>query len=223
VNTRTPPRTRALAALLGAGLLLGGCAATGVRLAEPDRAALRKQPAIHVLHYETPLPELKASNKSPPPSAADIRRTAGADPAALVAAQFARLMGKREKLKNLKVEPHHLPRPVAASALELKPKYARGLALELWVDRWAFEAVAGDPGRYGLRLDGRARLSRLDDGRVLWSTGQCRVGGHTSRDYAVAVADLTNTVRLRKLLATARNECARQLARDFDTPANKKG
>jgi hypothetical protein len=204
------------------GMLLAACS-HGVRPTEADRAALKRAPVIHVLHYETAPPTVKAYGKQPLPAAAELRRTSGADPAALVAASLGRLFGKKEKLNNLRMESQHLPRPVAASALDHKPKFRRGLALELWLDTWSFESVAGNPSEVGMRLEGRARLSRLDDGQVLWSTGRCRVGGSTNRDYRLAASDLRNTVKLRKLLNEARNECARQLVRDFDIAPDRKG
>jgi hypothetical protein len=209
---------RLLPALAATALLLA--CSQAVRLTETDRAALDDQPAIHVLHYETPLPHIKTFGPAAPPAAAAVRRAAGADPAALVAASFARLLGKKEKLKNLRVEKRHLPRPVAKSATAHKQKYKRGLALELWTDDWAFEAIPGEPGQYGMRFVLRSRLARLDDGRVLWSSGQCRTGGGNLREYKLAAADLTRGTRLRKLLANVRDECARQLLRDFyDAPA----
>lgn len=204
------------------GMLLAACS-HGVRLSEADRNALKRAPAIHVLHYETAPPDMKTHGQQPLPAAAELRRLSGADPAALVAASFSRLLGRKHKLHNLKIEARHLPRPVAKSPLDYKPKYRRGLALELWLDTWSFEAVADSPDQVGMRLDGRARLGRIDDGQVLWSTGRCRVGGGANRDFRLAAADLRNTVRLRKLLAEARNECARQLVRDFDVPPEKKG
>jgi len=213
---------RRILAVMAAGLLLAACS-HGVRLSDTDRATLRSQPAIHVLHYETAPPAVKAYGEEPLPAAAELRRLSGADPAALVAASLSRTLGRKNRLTNLKLEPHHLPRPVAKSALDHKPKYRHGLALELWLDTWSFEPVAGNPSQVGMRLDGRARLSRLDDGRVLWSSGQCRVGGAQNRDYRLTVANLRNAVKLRKVLNEARSECARQLARDFDSPPDGKG
>jgi hypothetical protein len=210
------------AVLTAATLLLAGCS-HGVRLSDGDRAALRSEPVIHVLHYETALPTVKANGTEPAPSPAALRRVAGTDPAALIAASLSRLLGRTHKLKNLKVEPQHLPRPVAISAAEHRPKYRRGLALELWLDTWSFEAVAGSPAYVAMRSEGRARLSRIEDGRALWSTGRCRVDGTANRDYRIRVADLRNAAKLRKLLAAARHECARQLVRDFDTSPDKKG
>jgi len=137
-----------LAFMLAALGLLAACS-HGVRLSDTDRAKLRKEPVIHVLHYETALPVIKADGRTKPPTPLQLRRAAGAEPAALIATNLSRLLGRKEKLHNLKLETRHLPRPVPDSALDHKPKYRRGLALELWVDRWSFEPVAGVPGRYG--------------------------------------------------------------------------
>lgn len=206
-------RRRARACLLLVAVLALGACSHGVRLSDPDRASLAGQPAIHVLHYETPLPRLKTLGKATLPTPAAIRRHAGADPADLIAQHFARLLGKKEKLGNLQVEARHLSPPVAKSASEYKGKYRRGLALDLWVDDWAFEAIAGEPGSYAMRLTARARLARIDDGRALWSTGRCSVGG--SRDLRLSGADLATGTKLRRLLNNARDECVRQLTRDF--------
>ena len=69
-----------------------------------------------------------------------------------------------------------------------------------------------------MTLGARSRLSRVEDGRVLWSTGHCSVDGNSSnREQRLAGTELTSGTKLRKLLAAARDECARQLLRDFDT------
>lgn len=198
--------------------VLGPLAACGhgVRLSDTERVKLRKEPVIHVLHYETALPAIKPDGRTKLPTPHQLRRAAGAEPAALIATNLSRLLGRKEKLHNLKLEARHLPRPVPDSALDHRPKYHRGLALELWVDRWSFEPVAGGPGQYAMQLGARTRLSRIEDGQPLWSTGECRVGGANNRDYRLAAGDLGHALRVRKLLAAARNECVRQLARDFD-------
>lgn len=197
--------------LLLACALLGACA-QGVRLSENDRAHLAGQPAIQVLYYQTPLPHVQAG-----PAPAAVRRHAGADPAALIAFGFGRLLGKKEKLKNLRVETRPLPRPVVGDAKHHQPKYRRGLALELWVDEWSFAPLVTDFKTYAMTLDARGRLGRIEDGRVLWSTGHCTLNGNkNNRELRLAGAELTRGVRLRKLLAAARDECARQLLRDFE-------
>ena len=205
-----PHQTRVWLMLLG--LLLAGCA-HDVRLSDADRAQLDDAARIHVLPYETPLPRLKVAGRNPPPAPAEIRRHAAADPATLVAQGFVSLIAKKEKLRNLHLE-NRRPRPVAKSATDYGKQHWRGLALDVWVDDWAFEELAGEPDHYSMRLTARARLARIDDGRVLWSTGRCSVGG-TSRELRLSKAELVRGMRLRKLLAYTREECARQLFRDF--------
>jgi hypothetical protein len=210
-----PVRAGALAAMLCL-LLVSACGTQGVRLSDTDRASLDNQPAIQVLHYSTPLPRIKAGNKSPAP--ADVRRHAAADPAALIAQSFSRLLGKRKRLKNLRVESQPLPLPVANETTRYREKYRRGLVLELWVEEWSFSPLPADTRTYWMTLSARSRLARVEDGRVLWSSGRCSLGGNNAgnRELRLAGAELTSGTRLRKLLVMARDECARQLMRDFD-------
>ncbi|HJW82523.1 MAG TPA: hypothetical protein VJ396_09815 [Acidiferrobacterales bacterium] len=218
--TLAPVHTGALAVVLCV-VLVSACASPGVRLADADRASLASQPAIQVLHYETPLPGIQKGSKHPPPAAFDVRRHAAADPAALIAQGFSRLLGKKLKLKNLRVEARHLPRPVAKDAGIYREQYRRGLVLELWVEEWSFSPLPADTRTYLMTLNARSRLARVEDGRVLWSTGRCGVGGNNAgnRDMRLAGTELTGGTRLRKLLAAARDECARQLLRDFSLRA----
>ena len=212
-----PIRAGALAAML-CSLLVSGCGTQGVRLSDADRASLANQPAIQVLHYETPLPAIKAGSKNPPPAAFDVRKHAAADPAALIAQSFSRLLIKKEKVTSLHVESRQLPLPIAKDASIYQEKYRDGLVLELWVDEWSFRPLPADTKTYLMTLNARSRLARVEDGRVLWSTGRCSVGGSngSNRDMRLAGTELTGGTKLRKLLAGARDECARQLLRDFD-------
>ena len=214
-------RCLALSGLLSAVLLFAGCA-TDIPLTPGDRLALKSQPVIHVAHYESPLPVMKPLGKVVLPPAENVRKTTGADPAALVATGLGRLLEKTEKLGNLRIEPKRLARPLARNPHELREQFKSGLALELWVNHWGFEAVPGVPGQYSLRLDGQARLSNPQEGRVLWSSAACRVSGMGNRSFRSTADELGNTVKLRKLLVAARNECARQLARDFDGAAKRR-
>jgi len=204
-------------ALVLCAALVSACASQGVHLSDADRASLDKQPAIQVLHYETPLPEIRTGSKRPPPAAFDVRQHAAADPAALIAQGFSRLLDKKEKVKGLHVETRHLPRPVAADASFYRGQYRHGLVLELWVDEWSFSPLPADTKIYLMTLNARSRLARVEDGRVLWSTGRCSVGGNyaSNRDMRLEGTELTSRTRLRKLLVAARDECARQLLRDF--------
>jgi hypothetical protein len=218
------PVTAGAFAIILCLILCSACAPQGIRLSDSERAKLNAQPAIYVLHYQTPAPEILAGGKNPPPSAAEVRKHAAADPAALIAQSFSRLLGKKEKLKNLHVEAHHLPLPVAADTHPFHEPYRHGLVLELWVEEWSFSPLPADTKTYLMTLNLRSRLARVDDGRVLWSTGSCSVGGSTAnnRDMRLTRTELTSGTRLRKLLATARDECARQLYRDFSASENWK-
>lgn len=218
-STTTPAHTAGAFVAILCGLLVSACATQGVRLSDADRASLASQPAIHVLHYETPLPGIRTGSKHPPPAAFNVRKHAAADPAALIAQSFGRLLGKKVKIKNLHVEPRHLPQPVAKDASVYRGQYRHGLVLELWVDEWSFSPLPADTKTYLMTLTARSRLARVADGRILWSTGDCNVGGSTAsnRTMRLAGTELTGGIKLRKLLAMARDECVRQLLRDFDT------
>lgn len=190
--------------------------ATGVRLSQQDRSDLDRQAVIHVLHYESALPRLESRAKTAVATPAAVRRHAAADPAALVTQSLSQLLIKKEKLKNLRIEPRHLPLPVAKNATAHRGKLRNGLVLELWTDTWIFAALAADPKTYAVILSVHSRLARVDDGRVLWSTGRCHVDGNNGdRDLRLLEKELTAGTKLRKLLAAARDECARQLVRDF--------
>jgi hypothetical protein len=210
-----PVRADARAAMLCL-LLVSACGTQGVRLSDTDRASLDNQPATQVLHYATPLPRIKAGNKSPAP--ADVRRHAAADPAALIAQGFSRLLGKKKRFKNLRVESQPLPLPVPNETTRYREKYRRGLVLELWVEEWSFSPLPADTKTYWMTLNARSRLARVEDGRVLWSSGRCSLGGNnaSNRELRLAGAELTGGTKLRKLLVMARDECVRQLMRDFD-------
>lgn len=196
-------------------LQLAACAA-GIRLADADRTELRRQSVIHVLHYESRAPRIETNNKASAPSPSAVRRHAAADPAALVAKNFSLLLAKKEKLKNLRVEPGQRPLPVVRDASAYREKFAKRLVLELWTDAWTFSALPADPNTYTMSLSMRSRLTRTDNGRVLWSTGRCRVDGSSAgREQRLLHTELTSGTKLRKILAAARDECARQLIRDF--------
>ena len=197
--------------LLGTALVLAGCSTGNKRLNDAERTNLGKASAIHVLHYDTPLPQLRSPEKNAPAPAA-IRKTVAADPAAQIASQFARALARQEKLRNVQT-PQALHRPVAQNAREFRDKLRDGLALEVWVDDWLISPVPGDTKSYALSLTSHARLSRVTDGKQLWRAEACRANG--MRSNKLALADLTQGARLRKALTAARDECAHQLLRDF--------
>jgi hypothetical protein len=210
---RTPAWRRPVAALLGL-LLAAGCAHRNVPLDAGDRAQLAREPVVHVLHYPSPAPVVKAAGKAAVPTPVAVERSAGGDPAGQMAQGLARLIGKKQRLRNLKVEKQPLPRPVVEDVSRHKARFRHGLALETWVDDWSLEPARNGSGDYLVTLQGRARLARIDDGRVLWLSKTCRVG-NDSHNTRVTARDLTNATRVRRAALAARDECVRQLARDF--------
>ena len=209
---RAPVWWRPAAALFG-GLLLAGCAHKSVPLPDDVRARLAKEPVIHVLHYPSPAPTVKAIGKSAVPTPAAVQRSAGSDPAGQVAQGLARLIGKKQRLRNLQVEKRPLPLPVAKDVSVHKGQFRRGLALETWVEDWSL-VPARSGGDYVVTLRARTRLARIDDGQVLWLSRACQVG-NDSHNTRLAARDLTNASRVRRAAGAARDECVRQLARDF--------
>lgn len=197
--------------VLTAALLLPACGTSGKRLNDAERANLGKASAIHVFYYDTPLPQLRSADKNAPTPAA-VRKSLAADPAAQVASQFARALARQEKLRNVQ-NPQALTRPVVNNPREFRDKLQDGLVLELWTDDWTIGPVANNPKSYALTLAMQSRLSRVKDGRRLWTAEGCRVNG--SRDHKLTLPDLTQGTRLRKALTAARDECAQQLLRDF--------
>lgn len=208
---RAPVWWRPTAALLG-GLLLAGCA-HNVPLPDDVRARLAKEPVIHVLYYPAPAPTVTAIGKTAVPTPAALQRSVNSDPAAQVAQGLARLLGKKQRLRNLQVEKRPLPLPVAKDASVHKELFRRGLALETWVEDWSL-APARSGGDYVMTLRARTRLARIDDGQVLWLSKTCQVG-NDSHNTRVAARDLSNASRVRRAAGGARDECVRQLARDF--------
>ncbi len=207
---RAPERWRLVAALFG--VLLAGCA-HNVPLRDDVRTRLAKEPVIHVLHYPSPAPMVKAIGKSAVPTPAAVQRSVGSDPAAQLAQGLARLLAKKQRLRNLQVEKRPLPPPVAKDASVHKGQLRRGLALETWVEGWSL-VPAKSGGNYVMTLRARTRLARIDDGQVLWLSRPCQVG-NDSHNTRVAARDLTNAGRVRRAAGAARDECVRQLARDF--------
>ena len=200
-----------------AGWLVTACS-SGVRLSEPERAGIEQQ-TVNIVHYHSALPRIEPRTKLAITTPLAIRQHAAADPAAIVAQSFSRLLGKKEKIKNLRVEAHGLALPVPNSATGYREKFRHGLVLEVWTAGWSFAALPADPKTYAMTLGIRTRLTRLADGQVLWSTGQCRTDGLNNRALRLPAKELTSGIMLRKLLAAARDECARQLVRDFGVRA----
>jgi len=205
-----------------AAMVLAACTQS-VRLSTTDRHTLASQEVIPVVYYETPPPVLSRYSKIRFPAPTEIYRTVGAEPAGQLAERLSRTLGRLGGLRNVKIHDHPLLRPVPDSKSGYRTPFQKGLLLEVWVDQWIFGEIAGKPGFAALRFDARSRLIRAEDGKVLWSTGRCQVGSPKSREYRIASIDLSKAGKLHKLMSDARNECVRQIARDFDDRSVNRG
>ena len=102
---------RGTLAVLAFMMLLPACASKQVFLDDTARAALRKQPAIHVVHYATPTPEVRppTARRSyvkiklhDAPNGVEIQSNLGNyDPALEVSNQFSRALTKSAGLGEL--------------------------------------------------------------------------------------------------------------------------
>lgn len=212
--------------------LLPACASKQIFLDDSGRAALRKQPVIHVVHYVTPTPQV-----NPPtvrhsyvrvklhdtPNGVEIQSNLGNyDPALEVANQFTRTLAKSAGLGNLRTEREATPLPVVSDAGIFKDKLKSGSVLEVWVERWGFQFTPIDWQTYTITMQVRSRLTRLEDGKTLWNIGRCGYGGSgNSYGERIVLADLkTNEskkvqAKIKQTVSNIAAECARQLLHDY--------
>lgn len=227
---RTGLRATVVVAVLAG--FLPGCASKHIYLDDSERAALRKQPAIHVVHYAAPAPEVRPPsvkrsyarvNLHEAPTGAEIQGNLGNyDPALEVTNQFTRALAKGAGLGNLRTNREATPLPVVADGGFFKDKFKNGSVLELWIERWGFQYTPIDWKTYTITLRARSRLTRLEDGKTLWNTGDCTWSGsgNTYNDRIV-LADLKTSesrkvqAKIRQTVGNIAQECARQLLQDY--------
>ncbi len=224
-------------AVLAFMVLLPACASKQIYLDDPERAALRKQPAIHVVHYVTPTPEVRPPTVSrsyvkvklhDTPNGVEIQSNLGNyDPALEVASQFAKTLAKSAGLGNLRTERAATPLPVVSDAGIFKDKLKNGSVLEIWIERWGFQYTPIDWQTYTITMQVRSRLTRLEDGKTLWNIGRCGYGG-SGNTYSerIVLADLKTSeskkvqAKIKQTVSNIAAECARQLLHDYSR--NKK-
>jgi len=103
-----------------------------------------------------------------------------------------------------------------------KDKFKSGSVLEVWVERWGFQFTPIDWETYSITLRARARLTRLDDGKTLWNTGDCSWSG-SGNTYGdrIKLADLKTSeskkvqAKIRQTIGHIAQACARQLMQDY--------
>lgn len=224
---------RVVLAVLVLAALLPACASKKIYLNDSERAALRKQPAIHVVHYLTPTPEVK-----PPsvrrhyvtvklhevPTGADIESNVKVDLTLEMTNALTQALAKEAGLSNLRVAREVTPLPVVKDGSSHKDKFKTGSVLEVWVDRYAYSYTPVDWQTYTILVRGRARLTRLDDGKTLWNTGECTWGGSGNNTYGdrLVLGELKTSeskkvqAKIKQTLNAVAQQCARQLVQDFN-------
>jgi hypothetical protein len=213
------------------------CASKQVYLDDSERAALRKQPAIHVMHYATPTPEVRPPTVSrsyvkvklhDAPNGVEIQSNLGNyDPTLEIANQFTRALTKSAGLGNLRTEREATPLPVVSDVGIFKDKFKNGTVLEVWIERWGFHFTPIDWQTYTITMQARSRLTRLEDGKTLWNIGGCGYGG-SGKTYSerIVLADLKTSeskkvqAKIKQTVSNIAVECARQLLHDYSR--NKK-
>lgn len=228
---------RGTLAVLAFMLLLPACASKQIYLDDNERAALRKQPVIHVVHYATPTPEVRppTARRSyvkiklhDAPNGVEIQSNLGNyDPALEVSNQFSRALTKSAGLGNLRADREATPLPVVSDTSIFKDKFKSGSVLEVWIERWGFHFTPIDWQTYTITMQVRSRLTRLDDGKTLWNMGRCSYGG-SGNTYSdrIVLADLKTSeskkvqAKIKQTVSNIAAECSRQLLQDYSR--NKK-
>lgn len=227
-----PWRFISVSALLAGIYAAGGCAGNRT-LTDADRANLRSQPSIQVIRYATPAPSVEAprSNVTPAtnvehpatPAGTGIESNPGGyDPTLDLSRRFSGMLMRRAGLKNLRLEREPAPLPPAKDARSIQSRYKNGAVLEVWIDNWGFRSVPAEVKTYTPTLHARARLTRVQDGKVLWNGGSCTYvnTGKTTSDR-IDLAGLKSKdskkaqAKFRQVMGQVADHCAQQLLRDY--------
>lgn len=222
----------AVSTLLAGILAAGGCAGNRT-LTDADRANLRSQPSIRIIHYATPIPSVEAPKVNVAPESSTRLLTAptgneiqdnlgGYDPTLDLSRRFSGMLTRSAGLRNLRLEREPASLPPAKDARGFQSRYKNGAVLEVWIDHWGFRPVPADVKIYTPTFNARARLTRVQDGQVLWNGGSCHYvnTGKTTSDRI----DLANfksrddkkaRAKFRQVMGQAADYCAQQLLRDY--------
>lgn len=229
---------RALLAVFVVAGLLPACASKQIYLNDAERAALRKQPAVHVVHYATPVPEVRppSARRSyvkiklhDTPSGAEIQSNLGNyDPALVITNAFTKELARGAGLGNLRVDREATPLPVVSDGGFFKDKFKSGSVLEIWIERWGFQFTPIDWQTYTITMRVRSRLTRLEDGKTVWNMGECSWSG-SGNTYGdrIVLSDLKTSeskkvqAKIKQTVANIAQACASQLLHDYSRNGKK--
>lgn len=212
---------------------LSGCSSNRIYLNDTTRSDLRNASSIYVVHYATPEPKV-----NPPkvhvapyanvalhdtPSGSEIQsHLNGFDPTAEVAQRFSKTLNAGTGVHNLKQIHDAEPLPVVSDIKTYQNQFKDGYLMEVWIDNWAFNFIPMDWKTYAIALSAHARISHVEDGRIVWNTGHCFYGG-SGNNYQdrIVLADLKTTdkkktqAKIRQTVEHIADECARELLQNY--------
>ena len=210
---------------LCAGLLtLVGCAGSQVQaLSADDSAAAKNFPGVRAVHYEAPALDLmtpggvvlESLSLGSVPAKDRARQYGIADPAVGIKERLAQALEREGGFKKIAITPAPLPREQATQT-------GSGITLDVMTVHWGVGYFPADWSRYQLGYGARARLVRLDDGRVLWK-GTCNYGSGDKSGLRPTLAELSanNAAVLKQMIAEAQSDCEKRLVDQFFNRDNK--
>ena len=220
---------RSAPALLLTGLLLGGCAGPQtIPLSAEDRAALRGNPVVHVVHYVsgpmnmmTPASAtgsgtgliVGATGSTKLPHWYELERKYSLpDASRTLRDSVVQKLRADAGLTSLRVYDQALPLPVVEDLNAYKTKYQNGLLFEITTPGRAATYGVVNWRTYGYGLYGKARLIRLQDAKVLWSQVCLAEGPKDEKlKFDVSEFEANNGARLKEMINYSSDRCGRIL------------
>jgi hypothetical protein len=214
---------------LGTALILiaAGCSPAFVPIDREEMARLKSEPEIRVVTYQPPRFLYQMPGGPFGAGAAGVFNPAlggfvggmASDPRSQVFAIDSPLEDPATQVKNVFIKgvanQLDVARLVQAGeplpdddAHALQKKFGGGVVLDFRTESWGLLASSLVSLPYQMIYGARARLLRLNDGRVLWQ-GQCRY------DATLDQFKATSTPALTKKFAEAAESCAKQLLAQF--------
>ncbi len=167
-------------ALLAVLPLLAGCAATPIRIDQAERARLATVPVVQTVRYEPESFVVTTAGKAmfglvgtglAASAGTELRLTLGLDdPARAVQTRFLEVVSRDLGVKNVRAA--RAPAGNKDDPSALKATIGSGVVFDFRTTSWTIVYHPKDFGRYRTVYAGRARLVRVDDGKVLWQ-GLC--------------------------------------------------
>lgn len=210
--------------------VLQGCATPpqAIPMSPDDRAALKQEPVIHVVHGASPALQITtpasvaggglitaATGSTELPSGAELERTYSLqDAAGELGEKLVQKLRNEGSMRNLHVEPALPQLPADLPAASYRGKYPSGLVLEVTVPHHSawYGAVSWRTYKYG--MSAKAQLIRVADAKVIWSDTCVTNNGD---DYELNISDFqaNNGARLKQVFHLATDQCSQALAQNL--------